>query len=340
MANLKVSRVDESVEARIKIDYKDEKILSLLSENSRMPITAISRKIKLSKEGTFYRINKLQKQGVIKQFIPIFDLRDFGFHTYHVFMVIDESNIDRKNRFLHHLLNHRSTRSIMEYSDRWDIEWVLAARNVQDFDHIMTDLTKDFADIIIEKHKFEIIIGYKSLHYPTAAHDKSLLLGLKKPYKKQIDAKSMQIIEALCHDARLSTYEIAEKIGVSADTVSYRIKKLQQLKIIRQFSIMTGLSSLGYHWHTMCINLRTFDLSHELKFKEYISNKPEILRAVKVLGDWDLMLNIVIKNFEDLHRIVKDIYRNFVDVIVNYQTWSGYKEHSFTSLPKIIEHKD
>lgn len=337
MKNNKTYRINEALDKKIELDVKNKKILSILSANSRTPISTISKKIRLSKEGTFYRIKKLKEQNVLLKFYPVFDLRDFGYHTYHVFMVIDEVDPERKKELLNHLLEHKNTKSIMEYSDRWDLEWVMVARNVQDFDNILTDITKDFSDIIIEKHKFEIIFGYKSIQFPDPYYKRDVVLKTKKQTEKKIDKLSMEIIKILCEDVRLSTYKVSELIKLSPDAVSYRIKKLYDSGVIRQFSIMPNLSLLGYHWQTMCINLKTLDLNRELKFREYISAKPEIIRAVKVLGDSDLMLHIVTKKVKDWHRIVKDLHRTFVDIIVNYQIWSGYKEHYFTSLPKVVD---
>ena len=56
-------RIDESVSKRVEIDSRDEKILSMLSENSRLTPSAIADKIHLSKEGTFYRIKSLENKS-------------------------------------------------------------------------------------------------------------------------------------------------------------------------------------------------------------------------------------------------------------------------------------
>lgn len=334
---IEIYRINDVPCKLIKIDSRDEKILSLLSEDSRIPLTKISKKIKLSKEGTFYRINRLKKKNVVLKFYPIFDLRNFGYYTYHVFMVINEQDPERRKQLLNHLIEHPNTKGVMEYSDRWDLEWILITKDVQEFDNILISVTKKFYDIIIEKHKFEIIFGYKSIQFPDPYNQGEIILRAKKVLKKDLDETDIKIIRILSEDAKLSTYKISEKIKTSPDTVSYRIKKLHKEGVMRHFSIMPNLSKLGYHMHTMCIDIKTFDLNHEMKFKEYISQRPEIIRAVKVLGDWDLMLNIVVKKTENLHQIVKDIQKNFVDIIINYQIWGAYKEHFFTCLPKIIK---
>ncbi|HII16438.1 TPA: Lrp/AsnC family transcriptional regulator [Candidatus Woesearchaeota archaeon] len=334
-------RIDESQTRRARPDLRDEKILSLLSANARMPITAIAKKVRLSKEGTFYRMKRLLEQGVILSYYAAFDLRDFGFYTFHVFFVIDESDAARTDEFIRHLIAHRSTRIVMEYSDRWDLEWVLVARDVQDFDAIVTAVTKEFSDIVIEKQKFEIIFGYKSRSFPDSYAQGPTILGPKSPGLHEVDKINLHIMKELAEDARKTPVQMAKSVSLSPDAVRYRLRNLEKAKVIRQFSILPNLTLLGYHWETMCITVKTFDLSHEMKFREYISDKPSVIRAVKVLGNWDLMLHIATKDASELHKAVKGIHKAFVDIIVGYQTWGAYREHYFTSLPKIIvENKD
>jgi len=327
-------RVDESVHGKIKVDAKDEKILALLAENARMSISDIAKKIHLSKEATFYRIKKLQERNIVLGFYPLFDLEMFGYHTFHVFMVLNETTVERKTAFLAFLIKYPNTKSVMEYSDRWDLEWVIVARNVQEFDSLLTDVTKDFSDMILEKQKFEIIIGQKSSQLPYATEQ--IMFKPRARSDKRIDAKQLQLCAVLADDARQPLTALGQKLELDGDTVKYRIKNLCESGVIRQFSILPNLSLLGYHWLTMCIEVKTFDLHHELKFKEYISNKPQIIRAVKTLGNWDLMLHIVAREVVEQHMIVKELQKAFADIIITYQTWGGYKEYFFTCLPSCL----
>ena len=196
-------RIDESQTRRARPDLRDEKILSLLSANARMPITAIAKKVRLSKEGTFYRMKRLLEQGVILSYYAAFDLRDFGFYTFHVFFVIDESDAARTDEFIRHLIAHRSTRIVMEYSDRWDLEWVLVARDVQDFDAIVTAVTKEFSDIVIEKQKFEIIL-------------------------KALDSFEQKVMKAIKEQDGITQNTLRLRVDMSKAKLSYVLQELEK----------------------------------------------------------------------------------------------------------------
>lgn len=337
---LNTGRIDEFAKKPIKVDLKDKKILSLLSEDSRMPLSRIAKRIRLSREVVNYRIQRLLRKGVIKKFIPIINMERFGYGTFHVFFNINILNEERKNMLLNRLIEHPNTKSVMEYHDTWDLEWVLIAKTPQEFDWLLTELTKEFRGIIMQNDKLMLVRGYKSIQLPgeiyfEAGHKFQRLK--RKSKESKIDEKDIGILSLLSEDSRLSSYVIGDKVGLSADAVNYRIKKMLDNETIFRFTILTNLSLLNYHWYTLCLNLKTFDLNSEMRFRELISGNPSVLRAVKVLGDRDLLIYVTTESSKQLHLVFKHIQQNFMNIIYNHQIWLAYKEHVFSSFPKVLQ---
>ncbi len=335
-----LSRVDELLEKKPKLDLRDKKILAMLSEDSRMPLTAIARKVRMSRDTVDYRIKRLASSGIILGFAPQINLGFFGYSTYHIFMVIDTLNEARKNALISALSGHPNTRSVMEYHDTWDLEWVLVARSLKEFDTILIEITKDFKDVINRKDKLAIIKGLKSIQLPGTLYRESQhsfrRTAKREKVKAAVDETDIELLRALSQNSRLSTYEIAKVTGISPDAVGYRIKKMVAGGIIYGFTILTNLSALNYHLYTFCINVRTFDVHNEMRFREFITQNPNILRAVKVLGDWDLLIYITADSQESFHQTFKETQQNLREVISDYQTWAAYKEHVYNNFPKAV----
>lgn len=333
-------RVNEAIVKRVKLDGKDKKILSILSEDGRIPLSVIAKRIRASRDTVDYRIKRLVKNGIILGFIPQINAKYFGYDTYHVFMVINTLNEERKNKLIDALVNHPNTRNLMEYHGTWDLEWVLIAKSLKEFDSTLIDLTNDFKDVIVRKDKLTIIKGFKSIQLPGIIYKESsyYLKRIAKKSKKRIkvDEIDIKILNALSRNARASTYGIAETLNLSSDAISYRIKKMVSGGVIYGFTILTNLSAIDYHWYTFCINVKTFDINNDMKFREFISSNPYVLRAVKVLGDWDLLVYIAADTTEAFHTTFKQIQEKFVDIISDYQIWVAYKEHVYNSLPEAI----
>ena len=68
----------------INLDLTDKKILNLLQQNSKANIKEIALKIGLTQTPTYERIKRLEKAGVIKNYIAVLDKEKVGY-TIEVF---------------------------------------------------------------------------------------------------------------------------------------------------------------------------------------------------------------------------------------------------------------
>lgn len=335
-----MTRIDNSeAHKKIKLDVKDKKILDILSENSRTPISQIAKKVELSRDTVGYRIKRFEKLGLITKFYPRINFLKLGYNTYHIFMVIDESK--RENELIKKLKSLDETLFLIEYSDRWDLELVLIAKNIRELDTLITHIQAEFSDTIIERSELLEIKKYQSIlfsHYYNKDFKEVLQLE-QSPANSNFkpDEKDIQILKELCKDARLSTYEIAKEVDLSADAIGIRIKRLLVEKVIKKFTILPNLSKLDYKWYTFCIKMNFFDENNEKKFKSFIENHPGIIRSTKTFGDYDILMYIIAKEQKDFHKLIKELRTTFPHIIKYYITFVAYKEHIFEPFPKMLE---
>ncbi|MFH1589194.1 MAG: Lrp/AsnC family transcriptional regulator [archaeon] len=334
-------RIDyESTEKDVKIDLKDKRILSLLSDDARTPLTQIAKKVQLSRDSVDYRIKRLQEKGVILKFFPNLNYDKLGYYIFHVFLLIDELDKKEQNNLIKTLKEHDNIFSVIEYSDRWDLEIVLIAENLLVFDKIISDIAGQFPNLILEKDKLEIIRRYNSSYLPPLlrekGHEKEAIIHHRVPTAK-VDDIDIKILSILSEDCRISTYKIGATLGLSADTINYRIKNLLKEEVIKNFTILVNLSILKYSWYTFSVEMKMFNYENEKKFESFLDKNHNIIRSVKTLGGWDLLLYVVVENPREFHHIVKDLKNTFANIVRNYQTWVAYKEHIFKTMPAIIK---
>lgn len=339
--NIHKGRISDALPHKIKLDVKDKKILTLLSEDARMPLSRIGKAVNLSRDSVSYRIKKLEREGIILNFMPVIDLTKLGFFTYHIFIIINETNKERTNLFIETLKKHPNTKSLMHYSGEWDLEWIVVVRDVKELDEIITEVTSKFTDIVVEKDELQIIKGYGSFYLPHKFYQESGI-DMKRFEKRktekeyQADETDIEILKELCDNCRKNAYEIAAKVNLSSDAVIYRIKKMYNANVIRNFTVVTDLTNLGYNWYTFCADLKTLDQKDDTKLWEIVSKHPFIIRTVKVLGRWDMIISIVTNNPQEYHDTVKEIKGEFINIISSYQTFMTHKEYCFYGMPKII----
>ena len=144
-------RITEQKGRTIKVDMKDKKILELLSNDARMPLTQMAKQVQLSRDAINYRINRLEKVGIIQAFIPKITIKKLGYVSFHILLLLDETKHEKQEDLITYLKNHPQVKSIMEYTGRWDYEVIIFTHNLIEFDDFVTDLTSKFYDIILEK---------------------------------------------------------------------------------------------------------------------------------------------------------------------------------------------
>lgn len=331
-------RIDANAET-VKLDVKDQKILKFLCEDSRAPLSKVSKKVALSRDAVDYRIKRLQEKNIILKFVPRINYRKLGYYSFHAFFLLSEASQKEQNKFIEFLKQHNAVHSIVEYSDKWDLEVVFIAKELEMFDKIIMDVVNKFPDLIVEKDRIATTHVYFSHYIPHM--EKMDVKPIKRKHEEtvKLDKKDIAIIKILGENCRQSTYEIGKKIGLSADAIGYRMKRLKETGVIERFSILVNLSALNYNLYTFPLQVRKFDDASESKFKAFASKHESILKAVKTLGSWSVITYIVSNSPQNFHKTVKEIKSAFSDIITNYETWVAYKEHQYTAFPPILEQR-
>ena len=326
---------DEPIKKLPKVDVKDKKILTLLSENSRMPISEIDKKVSLSRDSISYRINGMKEEGVIQGLYPSINFKKLGYNIYHLFLLIEEKSRERQKQLFKNLKEHQNTISVMEYSDRWDVEIIMIAKSLEEFDMITSNLLSNFSDMILEKGRLAEINTFHSILLPYGFYENKGNKTIKEE-TYELDKKDFDILKTIKDNCRLSTYDISKEVNLSPDAIGLRIKKLIKSNIIKKFSLLPNFSLLGFSLYTFAVKMKVLDQANESKFKAFVEDHPHIIKAVKTLGAWDLIVYIISDNPRDFHQTIKQIKKEFSHTINNYETWVALKEEVFKPIPEVL----
>jgi len=117
-----------------------------------------------------------------------------------------------------------------------------------------------------------------------------------------LDKKDRLIIEALQHDARQSLSALGKRIGLSQPAVSERVKKLEDLGVIRGYSARVDLRAIGFRLQAI-VRVRTTH-QHIQKYVSLFESMPEVLDVVRVTGDDCFVVRCAFAEPEDLERVV------------------------------------
>lgn len=118
----------------------------------------------------------------------------------------------------------------------------------------------------------------------------------------EIDSK---IVRNLLVDARLSSRQLAHKMGLSTVTVISRIKKLQEKKIIRGYAARLDHELLGYDI-TVIIEITTRK-GKMMEIEGKLSENENVCGVYDVTGSSDIMIIAKFKTRKELNRFIKKI---------------------------------
>ena len=140
----------------------------------------------------------------------------------------------------------------------------------------------------------------------------------------EMDEKDVEILEILRKDSRTSMGQIGDSLKVSKATISRRIAKLEDERVIMNYSLEIDPSKLDIVKSLLCMQVKGSSVSHVI---EDLSKYEEVRHIYKAFGDHHLVCEVYTKSVEDLYemiqsRILKNqsVTRIEVDILVERLT--------------------
>jgi Lrp/AsnC family transcriptional regulator for asnA, asnC and gidA len=123
--------------------------------------------------------------------------------------------------------------------------------------------------------------------------------------KLNLDKLDLQIISAMMEDAGISYADLGKKLFVSGGTIHVRIKKLQEMGIVKGTKLHVDLKQLGYDI-TAFVGIFLEKSSLYDVVAEDLKKIPEIIRLNYTTGNYSMFLEVVAKDINQLRFVLHD----------------------------------
>ncbi|MCX8171403.1 MAG: Lrp/AsnC family transcriptional regulator [Candidatus Bathyarchaeota archaeon] len=120
-----------------------------------------------------------------------------------------------------------------------------------------------------------------------------------------MDGLDLKIIRLLQEDSRLSYNKIADNLGVSVGTVYNRIKKLENMGILKSYTVLVDPIKLGYG--TIAIIFIQAEGAHLVDVENEIAKNESAIAVYDITGDFDIAVIARFKDREELNAFVKKL---------------------------------
>ena len=119
------------------------------------------------------------------------------------------------------------------------------------------------------------------------------------------DNKNIELLRLLRDDPRLSTSELARRVGLSAPAVRERILRLEESGIIRSYRLELDPAALGY---PVAAFVRVRPAPGQLpRLAELARSMPEVVECHRVTGEDCFVLKVHLRSIDELDKVLDQL---------------------------------
>ena len=137
----------------------------------------------------------------------------------------------------------------------------------------------------------------------------------------QLDDTDRRLLAVLLEDARISQRGLAQRIGVAQGTITNRLRRLEELGVIKGYTVLLEPDSIG--WTMTVITGLRIEKGSMINVQQNIAADPRVFAVYDVTGDYDSMVLARVKSRKDLDDLTKTVFtlkgvqRSFTQVVLN-----------------------
>lgn len=135
----------------------------------------------------------------------------------------------------------------------------------------------------------------------------------------ELNNSDKKLLYELNWDCRQTNSKLAKKLRVSKQVINYRIKRLEEEKIIFGYSTLIDWRKLGYNSTRVYLKWKNITLEKEMEIEEYVRKNPFFMWSIKFEGEYDFAFYVWTKE-------ASSFYEEFNKFLLKYQKYILKKE--------------
>jgi DNA-binding Lrp family transcriptional regulator len=123
----------------------------------------------------------------------------------------------------------------------------------------------------------------------------------------ELDEFDRKILNVLQENGRITTQDLAERVGLSATPCARRVKRMEEEGIIDRYVALLSPERLGIGLEVF-VNVRlntqsakTFDA-----FEDAVRGMPEVIGCYLLAGNYDYLVHVRVTNVETFRSFIRD----------------------------------
>ncbi len=304
---------------RIKLDLVDKKILAELDKNCRIPNSILAKKVGKSREAVKYRIQQLQKKGIVEKFITSINPNKLGYFMFKVYLKLENISEERE-KFFNELRKNKDIYWFGVSDGAFDCVFAILSRSATEYFEKINGLLSRWEHLIVSKVLGTMVDTrqYNKKFFTQETDGKYVIFG-GNVVQNKVDELDFKILDILVNDARIPLTKLAKKVHSTIEIVRGRIKRLEKEEIILSYRIAVDFNKLGLEFFKAIIYFRTLSKKDENSLFEWMRTHPNSLYYIRSLAPWEVEFEFAVESYQQFNSIINDLRKRFPHVIRNYE---------------------
>ena len=122
-----------------------------------------------------------------------------------------------------------------------------------------------------------------------------------------LERKDRLILRELQRDSRLTTQQLAQKVGMSSSACWRRVRALEKSGVIERYAVLVSPHKAGFALSSMTlVSLARHEQKNVENFVREVQRHPEVLECFATSGEADFHLRVVVEDIDAYNRFLDD----------------------------------
>jgi len=144
------------------LDEMDIKLLELLGQDCRMPITELAKRLRSTPRIIKYKMDSLEKREIISWYRTIFDASKLGREYYKTLINFKEITKEKETQFIGFCRSHSDIINLSKAAGPWDMEFECEVLSYHKYNELMQQMRQAFPELI---KQYSTLLIYEQMKY-------------------------------------------------------------------------------------------------------------------------------------------------------------------------------
>ena len=319
-----------------------KKILYSLDEDTSKTLTAISNEIGESVQLVRYHLEELEKETVIQEYFPMVDFRRLGYTNISYFLKLKGVTREVRKELSTFFNEHHEITIVMWGDGYFDVHITISTQSIFNSDRVFSQLLGRFSKNILD-YGTALSAGFYQFrrhYFISEGGEKNALEPLSVTggdvSEVTLSEFDRTVLEAINNNSRQHDSEIARTLKSTRDRVSRSIQRLQASGVLQKSSYILNHDKMGYELYRILVGVQGLTDDRFKKILEYCNKHKNVIHVLKLVGNWQLLIDIEIEDRESLRNLLFEMTAAFKDSIRRADITRVYEIQKFRDVPRSL----